>query len=117
MKGKQPSKSSSEPHSSEAVLDSKLHDAWVAGLGIDLAERAGIQTDIGVAPVEIVEQVERLDAKLHRPGAERQHPGDRHVDFPEPGTFKGPRGFVAQRSRRRNGKGRRVEEVRQRLVA
>src|SRR5437868_12399132 len=49
----------------------------------DAAERSGIQAGGGIAPVEVVQQVERLDAHLERPaGAHRQQPRDRQIHVP-----------------------------------
>src|SRR5437870_200657 len=100
----------------KAVLDRKLHDARITGLGGDLAEGPRVETDVRIAPVEVVEQIERLDAEFHRPArAERENAGDRDVDFPEARAFDGSRGLVAERAGRGNGERCRAQIVRQRL--
>src|SRR5438093_3923896 len=49
---------------SEAVFDSKLHDARIARQRRDPPERAGREVRIRQAPVEGVEQVEHLQPQL-----------------------------------------------------
>ena len=68
----------------EIVLDAELHDARGPRLRRDAAERARVEVQHRVAPVEVVEQVERLQAELQ---PLRAGNGDklrqRQVDVPE----------------------------------
>src|SRR5688572_3224595 len=102
----------------ETVLHRELHDARTAALGRDPAERAGVETRGRIAPVEVVQQVEGLDADFHRlPGADRQQPRDGEVDGPVSRTLDAAGLVVAERARRRERERGRVEITGQRLVA
>ena len=88
-----------------------------AGLGRDAAERARVEVhdSLRIAPVEMVEEVERLQAELQplRPGhAEQLRHGQ--VDVPVVRPDHGVARQVAQRAGRRLRKRRAVEVVRQR---
>src|SRR5258705_13769428 len=71
----------------EIVLDPELNDARESCLGRDAAERARIEVQVRrdrIAPVEMIEEIERLQAEL-----QPLRPGYRHdlrygqVDVPE----------------------------------
>src|SRR5688572_315617 len=73
----------------EPVFDPELQDAGIAAQGLNPAEVARTQVRRRVAPVEGVEEIERLDANLHllgaRPGKQSRHgeirlPGSRALD-------------------------------------
>src|SRR5687768_2030626 len=68
---------------SEPVLHAELHDPHVARVRGDTSEGAGAQDQARIAPVEVVEQVERLDAQLERlRGPEGNLLGKRGVNRP-----------------------------------
>src|SRR6185503_11658332 len=54
----------SSPPSLEAEFHAELHDARGARLRLDAAERAGAQIGAWIAPVEMVQEVERLRPQL-----------------------------------------------------
>src|SRR4051812_38881103 len=83
----------------EAVLHGELHDARVARLRGDAAERAGIEAGGGVTPVEMVQQVEGLHANLDRPAhAHRQKPGDGQIHVPVRGSLDAAGDLVPKRT-------------------
>src|SRR5688572_22322934 len=74
----------SDPIYSESVLNAELHDPHFTRVGRDAAKRPGAQRGAWVAPVEVVEQVERFDAQLDGlRGPEGDLLGERHVHRPE----------------------------------
>src|SRR5688572_22335877 len=75
---------------SERVFYAELHDSWVARLRRDLPEGRRIQRHRRVAPIEIVQQVERLQPELEIPRAAQRHDSrQRKVNSPETGAFDG----------------------------
>src|SRR5687767_2565729 len=90
---------------SERVFYAELHDSWVPCLRRDLPECLRIHRRGRVAPVEVVQQVECLQAELEIPGAAQRHDSrQRQVDCPETGTFNGIEARIAQRAQVRQGK-------------
>ena len=75
---------------SEVVLDAELNDARAAqrrpGLGGDATERPRVEDEevrLRIAPVEVVQQVECLEAKLEPLSrAHREQPRHGEVDVP-----------------------------------
>src|SRR5580765_1465976 len=68
---------------SEAELHAKLQDARRSLYRRDPAERAEVEVRRRVAPVEMVQEVERLQAKLHRAArTEVDVSRQRHIDRP-----------------------------------
>src|SRR5206468_11847565 len=86
----------------EIVLDSELNDARCSCLGRNAAERACIEVYDGVAPVEVVEEIERLQAELQplRAGNSDQL-RHREINVPEVRTHGRVAREVTQRARRR----------------
>src|SRR6267142_6014511 len=102
---------------SKIIFDSELQDPRRSGLRRDAAEGAGVEVQHGIAPVEVVEQVERLQPKFEplRP-ADGDQLGHREVDVPEIRTDDGIARKVAQGSGYRLRECRAVEIARQRVV-
>src|SRR4030095_6202525 len=95
---------------SETVLDAELHDAWVARLRQDAPEGARIEVGDRRPPVEVVEQIERLDAKLQRMcAAEGQQARHREIHGPVTRPLDAVAAQIAQRAGRRHRKRRRVQ--------
>src|SRR3954470_9916704 len=86
---------------SEAVLDSELHDARAARLRLDTAERSGVQVGAGVAPIEVIQQVERLHSQLNRlAGGKGDASRQRQIDVPVAGTMQAVAHVIAKRAGR-----------------
>src|SRR5262245_26900936 len=67
----------------ESVLDPELHDALSAAVGRDASELRLAQVGSGVTPVEMVGQVERLDAQLDvARAAQADQPRKRGIECP-----------------------------------
>src|SRR5688572_8313166 len=102
----------------EPVLDPELQDAGIAAEGLNPAEVARTQARRRVAPVEGVEEIERLDARLHlvagRPGKVSRHG---QVRLPGPRALDAVALVVAKRAGRRVREGCAVQVVEQRLVS
>jgi hypothetical protein len=54
------------------ILDTELHDARLPRLGRDAVERPGVEVHQRVTPVEVIEEVERLDPQLQRGSGEKK---------------------------------------------
>src|SRR5688500_10442903 len=86
----------------ESVLHAELQDARVAGLRLNPAEVPRAEVRDRVAPVEVVQQVERLEADLDvLRRREREHPRQREVDLPEARTADAVQLVVAEHTERR----------------
>src|SRR5690242_13116442 len=96
----------------EGVLDTKLQHARTAGLRDDLAEVRGVEVHDGIAPVEVVQQIERLEPQLDvLCRTERNEACEREIDVPVRRSVNTAPLVRAERAIVRIGKGRRVEEV------
>src|SRR5205809_1024531 len=114
----------SERSALERVLHSELDDPWRAGLRGDAAELSRVDigdgptsglVHAGIAPVERVEQIERLEAELQRLHARNADlAGYRQIHAPEMGPHEGVPLLVAVRPGLRLGKRCAIEIVGQR---
>ena len=101
----------------KAELGAELQDAGRASLCLDPAEGARCQVHDRVAPVEVVEQVERFQPEFQIPaGAEAEHPRQRDIDIPVTGTPDAVAREVPKRAQRRLCKGGGVQVLTERLV-
>src|SRR6185503_583336 len=80
----------SSPPSLEAEFHAELHDARGARLRLDAAERAGAQIGAWIAPVEMVQEVERLRPQLKTVARTE-------VDVSRKGQIDAPEGRADQR--------------------
>src|SRR5687767_1401342 len=109
----------------ERVLNPELHDAWNpghvsgrAGQRLNPAEGAGIQVRTRIPPVDVIEQIERLDSKLKvLYTSERDNLRQRQVDVPVTGSPDAIPLVIAERAERRLRKRRPIEIAGQRLLA
>src|SRR5687768_3310011 len=101
----------------EAVLDAELQDPRISRHRLDAPEVARAQVRDRVSPVDVVQQVERLDAQLDVLRAEREEPRDREVHLPEAGPADAVAAMRTELTRRRQREGGAVQVVVQRLVS
>src|SRR5687767_5955731 len=107
----------SDPIYSETVLDAELHDPHITRVGGDAPEGPGVQVRPGVAPIEMVQEVERLEAKLERLGRrERDCLRQRDIDGPERRSGEAVANVVAEGPRRRLRERRAIQIRRQRFA-
>src|SRR5438874_8175314 len=72
----------------ESVLHAKLQNPWRALHGRDTSERSEIEVDRRVAPVEVIQQVERFEPQLDAVrGGEFHRARQREVDRPASGSL------------------------------
>src|SRR5215510_1915471 len=101
---------------SEPVLHAELHNPLEAAVGLNAAELRLREIRRRISPIEMVRQVERLDAELEVPRrSEIDQARERRVDLPECRPFHRAVLEIAERPWRRRAKGRTIEIAVQRL--